>query len=70
MLAKLEELSQSKSYKSAWLSTFGAKRDLQGFLARRCSKEFLSLYLQQQSRSRSTKSPNLDCFSTPFRRCA
>lgn len=25
---------------------FGAKRDLQGFLARRCSKEFLSLYLQ------------------------
>jgi len=28
------------------LSTFGAKRDLQGFLARRCSREFLSLYLQ------------------------
>ncbi|MBM4094557.1 MAG: hypothetical protein FJ276_34905 [Planctomycetes bacterium] len=46
MLAKLEAVSQSKSYKSAWLSTFGAKRDLQGFLARRCSKEFLSLYLQ------------------------
>jgi energy-coupling factor transporter ATP-binding protein EcfA2 len=46
MLAKLNEMSQSKSYKSAWLSTFGAKRDLQGFLARRCSKEFLSLYLQ------------------------
>lgn len=46
ILAKLNEMSQSKSYKSAWLSTFGAKRDLQGFLARRCSKEFLSLYLQ------------------------
>lgn len=46
MLAKLKELSQSKSYRSAWLSTFGAKRDLQGFLARRCSKEFLSLYLE------------------------
>lgn len=46
MLAKLEELTRSKSYKSPWLSTFGAKRDLQGFLARRCSKEFLSLYLQ------------------------
>ena len=46
MLAKLAELSRSKSYKSPWLSTFGAKRDLQGFLARRCSKEFLSLYLQ------------------------
>ena len=45
MLDKLKEMSQSKLYKSAWLSTFGAKRDLQGFLARRCSKEFLSLYL-------------------------
>lgn len=46
MLEKLGELSRSKRYKSAWLSTFGAKRDLQGFLAHRCSKEFLSLYLQ------------------------
>lgn len=45
MLAKLQEMSQSKSYKAPWLSVFGAKRDLQGFLARRCSKEFLSLYL-------------------------
>ncbi|HTG36846.1 MAG TPA: hypothetical protein VLB76_28345 [Thermoanaerobaculia bacterium] len=46
MLAKLKELSQSKSYKSAWLSTFSAERDLQGFLAYRCSKEFLALYLE------------------------
>lgn len=46
MFEKLKGVSQSKSYKSAWLSTFGAKRDLQGFLARRCTKEFLSLYLQ------------------------
>lgn len=46
MLAKLMDFSQSKSYKSPWLSTFGAKRDLQGFLGRRCSKEFLLLYLQ------------------------
>jgi len=46
MLAKLNDVSQSKSYKSASLSRFGARRDLQGFLARRCSKEFLSLYLQ------------------------
>jgi energy-coupling factor transporter ATP-binding protein EcfA2 len=46
MLTKLSELSKSRSYKSAWLSTFGAKRDLQGFLAHRCSKEFLSFYLQ------------------------
>lgn len=46
MLAKLNEMSQSKSYKSASLSKFSAKRDLQRFLARRCSKEFLSLYLR------------------------
>lgn len=46
MLTKLSELLRNKSYKSAWLSKFGARRDLQGFLARRCSKEFLSLYLQ------------------------
>lgn len=47
ILTKLSELSRNKSYKSAWLSTFGARRDLQGFLARRCSKDFLSLYLQR-----------------------
>jgi hypothetical protein len=46
MLKKLTEYSRSKSYKSDWLSTSGARWDLQGFLARRCSKEFLSLYLQ------------------------
>lgn len=46
MLAKLKDMSQSKAYKSASLSSFGAKWDMQGFLARRCSKEFLSLYLQ------------------------
>ncbi|MEN6375060.1 MAG: hypothetical protein ABFD75_09810 [Smithella sp.] len=46
MLAKLKDMSQSKAYKSALLSSFGAKWDMQGFLARRCSKEFLSLYLQ------------------------
>ncbi|MCX5827619.1 MAG: hypothetical protein NTV58_06415 [Deltaproteobacteria bacterium] len=45
MLAKLSELSNSKLYKSAWLSSFGAKWDRLGFLARRCSKEFLSAYL-------------------------
>lgn len=46
MLTKLSELTRNKSYKTAWLSAFGARRDLQGFLARRCSKEFLTLYLQ------------------------
>ena len=46
MLEKLAQVLESKSYKAPWLSAFGAKRNLQGFLARRCSKEFLSLYLQ------------------------
>jgi hypothetical protein len=47
MLARLEEFSQSNSYKSAWLSAFAAERALQGFLARRCTKEFLSLFLHR-----------------------
>lgn len=46
MLAKLAEIRASKEYKSQWLSTWGARRDLQDFLSRRCSKEFLSTYLQ------------------------
>lgn len=46
MLTKLGEYSSSKSYKSAWLSTWGARWALQGFLSRRCSKEFVSLYLE------------------------
>ncbi len=47
MLKKLDESSPSKTYKSPWLATWGAKRALLGFLSRRCSKGFLSLYLAQ-----------------------
>lgn len=46
-LGRLREFSISKKYKSEWLSAWSAKSALQGFLARRCSKEFLSLYLQK-----------------------
>lgn len=46
MLKTLSTFSKSESYKSEWLSKFVARRGLLGFLARRCSKEFLSLYLQ------------------------
>jgi hypothetical protein len=46
MLSKISELSKSKSYKSASLSTFGARWDVQIFLARRCSMEFLAFYLE------------------------
>lgn len=47
MLSKLEEITKSRSYKSVWLSAFNARRDLQGFLAQRCSKEFLTLYVEK-----------------------
>ncbi len=47
MLEKLSEFKASKEYKSSWLSSWGARRDLQDFLSRRCSKEFLSSYLAQ-----------------------
>src|SRR5262249_55583607 len=43
MLIKLREMQRSRGYKSPLLSRFGAKRDLQGFLGRRCSKDFLAM---------------------------
>ena len=50
MIAKLQDVSSSKLYKSTWLSMFAARENLQGFLAYRCSKEFLSLYLERYPR--------------------
>ena len=47
MLGRLSEFSATTVYKSPWLSTWGARDRLQGFLARRCSKDFLSLYLEK-----------------------
>lgn len=46
MLSKLDSFAPSTSYKSPSLSVWGMRRALQGFLARRCSKDFLSVYLQ------------------------
>lgn len=48
MFNRLQEFTQSKDYKHAILSRWGARRDLQGFLARRCAKEFLSFYIEQR----------------------
>jgi energy-coupling factor transporter ATP-binding protein EcfA2 len=48
MIARLREFSTSDNYKVEWLSMWEAKRKLYWFLARRCSKEFLVLYLEQQ----------------------
>jgi len=47
ILSKLAESSTTTSYKSPWLAAWGAKRALLEFLSRRCSKEFLCLYLEK-----------------------
>jgi hypothetical protein len=46
MISRLAEFTASEKYKSKYLATWGAKWSLYSFLTRRCSKEFLALYLQ------------------------
>lgn len=46
MITRLREFSTTDKYKVQWLSSWGARRTLYRFLASRCSKEFLSLYLE------------------------
>jgi hypothetical protein len=46
MIARLAEFTSSEKYKSQHLASWGAKWSLHLFLSRRCSKEFLTLYLQ------------------------
>ena len=46
MIARLSEFTASEKYKSEHLANWGAKWSLHSFLTRRCSKEFLALYLQ------------------------
>jgi hypothetical protein len=46
VIARLAEFTASDKYKSEYLASWGAKRSLHSFLTRRCSKEFLALYLQ------------------------
>ena len=46
IIEKLGDIKSSRSYKSSFLSAFEAKRNLHGFLSYRCSREFLSLYLE------------------------
>jgi len=46
MIARLAEFTASEKYKSQHLAIWGAKWSLHSFLSRRCSKEFLALYLQ------------------------
>lgn len=46
MIARLAEFMTSEKYKSQHLASWGAKWSLHSFLTRRCSKEFLVLYLE------------------------
>jgi hypothetical protein len=47
MIARLREFSTTDRYKVQWLSTWDARWTLYEFLANRCSREFLALYLAQ-----------------------
>lgn len=47
MVARLREFSASDLYKVEWMSSWGARWTLHRFLANRCSKEFLALFLEQ-----------------------
>jgi len=46
ILERLKKFTTSKDYKSSYMSEWGAKRQLYTFLSRRCSKDFLKLYLE------------------------
>ena len=45
VLQRLDSFAVSTRFKSTWASTWGAKSRLHWFLTRRCSREFLSLYI-------------------------
>lgn len=47
MIERLRNFSSSEKYKVEWLSSWSARQSLYRFLARRCSKEFLSLFIEQ-----------------------
>lgn len=49
MIDRLREFSASDRYKVKWMSSWGARWTLYRFLTNRCSKEFLTLYLDQDS---------------------
>lgn len=46
MINRLLEYSSSDRYKVSWISSWGARWALYRFLAGRCSKDFLALYLE------------------------
>ncbi|MFI8716339.1 restriction endonuclease [Stenotrophomonas sp. NPDC077464] len=60
MLSKLDQIGESKVHKDSWLSRFDARRKRLGFLSNRCSKEFLTAYLDKHPKLlASVSSPGL-----------
>lgn len=49
MITRLSEFTTSDRYKVKWMSAWEAKRALYLFLAYRCSREFLELYIETKS---------------------
>lgn len=49
LIARLADFTSSDKYKSQYLAVWGAKRSLHSFLTRRCSKEFIALFLESNS---------------------
>lgn len=45
LIGRLVTHKTTPAYKTDWMSNWGARRDLLGFLAGRCSKQFLEAYL-------------------------
>lgn len=45
VIDRLAEYKTSSSYKTEWMAVWGARRELSGFLAGRCSRQFLEEYL-------------------------
>lgn len=66
VLKRLGELSSSSQYKTAWMSCWGARRNLQNFLAFRCSKDFLALCIEQNPAIlESVAKPGLMLYAVP-----
>ncbi len=66
MVARLREFSASDMYKVEWMSSWGARWTLHRFLASRCSKEFLALFLEQSAETLERVSkPGLSLSAVP-----
>ncbi len=63
VIKRLVAYKTSSAYKTEWMSNWGAQRELLGFLAGRCSKQFLEAYLEVDNKlveSIAKPMPNLE----------